>query len=124
MKMLVLCSAFITAFSFLILYGLLPMTWEVIHTLLTFNFLFLLILVPLKGSLERKVTILLLGNILSFIWSTLFYSFVHLAVVHVGGVLNALYIILSSLLNILWVVAFWSTSLTFLAETEEGRQTT
>ncbi|MEM3641620.1 MAG: hypothetical protein QXH37_06850 [Candidatus Bathyarchaeia archaeon] len=121
MRILIFCSAFITAFILLILYGFLPIFEETVQTLLTFNLLFLLILMPLKGSLERKAATLLLGNILSFIWSTLFYLFVHSAVGQIG-VFNALYVILSPLLNVLWVVAFWSTSLTFLAKTEERKR--
>lgn len=122
LKMLIFCSAIVTALILTILHGLLPMTWETAQTLLTFNLLFLLILMPLKGSIMRKIAILLLGNILSFIWSTLFYLLVHFAVGQMDGVFNTLYVVLSPLLNVLWVVAFWSTSLTFLAKTEERKR--
>lgn len=111
--------ALVAAFILVILFGSFPILDETVQTLLTFNLLFLLILMPLKGSMKRKVAILLLGNILSFVWSTLFYSFVHLVVANADGVLNCLYMFLSPLLNVFWVVAFWSTSLTFLAETKE-----
>jgi len=105
-----------------ILYGLIPITWETAQTLFTFNILFLLILMPLGGSWARKVAIHLLGNILSFIWSTFFYLFVHSIAGQMDGMFNALYVILSPLLNVLWVVAFWSTSLTFLAGKEERKR--
>lgn len=122
MKILIFCFAFITAFTLLILYGFLPVFEETAQTLLTFNLLFLLILMPLKGSLARKMEILLLGNMLSFIWSALFYLFVRSAVGQMDGVFNTLYVVLSQLLNVLWVVAFWSTSLTFLVEKEERKR--
>lgn len=106
----------VAVFILIILFRSFLILEETVQTLFTFNLLFLLILMPLKGSLKRKVAILLLGNILSFIWSTLFYSFVHLAIAYADGLLNSLYVILSPLLNVFWVVVFWSTSLTFLAE--------
>lgn len=114
--------ALVAVFILVILFGSFPILEETVQTLLTFNLLFLLILMPLKGCMKRKVAILLLGNILSFVWGTLFYSFVHLAFAHADGLLNSLYVILSPLLNVFWVVAFWSTSLTFLAETEERKR--
>jgi len=122
LKILIFCSATVTAFILAIFYGLLPMLEEAAQTLITFNFLFLLILTPLKGSLARKIEILLLGNILSLVWSTLFYLLVHSTVGQMDGVFNAFYIILSPLLNVLWVVAFWSTSLAFLAEGKETKR--
>jgi hypothetical protein len=112
----------VAASLFIVIYGPFPITWETIQAMLqelfTFNLLFLFILMPLKGSLARKVAILLLGNILSFIWGILFYLFAQQLIGQFGGVFNALYVILGPLLNVLWVVAFWSTSLTFLAETQ------
>ncbi|MEM3874983.1 MAG: hypothetical protein QXU45_07620 [Candidatus Bathyarchaeia archaeon] len=122
MKILIFSSMITMAFVLVILYGLIPITWETAQTLFTYNLLFLLILLPLKGSWTRKMAIHLLGNILSFIWSTLFYLSAHSIAGQVDGMFNALYVILSPLLNVLWVVAFWSTSLTFLAEKEEGKR--
>ncbi len=125
MKLLIFCFAVVAASLFMIIYGLFPLliTWElvqaILQTLFTFNLLFLLILMPLKGSLMRKMVILLLGNILSFIWSALFYLSAQQLSGQLGGMFNALFVILSPLLNVLWVVAFWSTSLTFLVETEK-----
>ncbi|MEM3565649.1 MAG: hypothetical protein QXK18_02085 [Candidatus Bathyarchaeia archaeon] len=122
MKILIFSSMITMAFVLVILYGLIPITWETAQTLFTYNLLFLLILVPLKGSWARKVAIYLLGNILSLIWSILFYLFAHSIVGQSDGIFNALYVILSPLLNALWVIAFWSTSLTFLAEKEERKR--
>jgi hypothetical protein len=116
LKIPILCFA-IAAVSLLIIFcQLLPLTLEAVQTLFTFNFLFLLILMPLKGCLARKITVLLVGNVLSFLWSTLLYLFVHVTVGQMEGFLRVIYAILRPLLNVLWVVAFWSTSLTFLTE--------
>jgi hypothetical protein len=122
LKTLIFYFVIAMVFILTIFYGRLPITWENAQTLFTFNLLFLLILMPLKGSLARKIAILFLGNILSLIWSTLFYLFVHLIARQIDGIFNASYVILSPLLNVLWVVAFWSTSLSFLAETEDQRR--
>jgi len=122
LTLLIFCSMVVAASLFILFYGLFPITWETIQAmfqaLFTFNFLFLFIFMPLKCSLARKVAILLLGNILSFIWGMLFYLFAQQLIGQFGGVFNALYVILGPMLNVLWVVAFWSTSLTFLAEKE------
>ena len=116
MKLLIFCFTAPTVLLLAIYHNLLPLNLEVAQTLFTFNILFLLILMPLKGSLARKIAILVVGNVLSFLWSTLFCLFVRVTVGQMGGMLHLLYALLSPVLNVLWVVAFWSTSLTFLTE--------
>jgi len=46
----------------------------------------------------------------------LFCLFVRVTVGQMDGMLHLLYTLLSPMFNVLWVVAFWSTSLTFLTE--------
>jgi hypothetical protein len=122
MKLLIFCFTVLTVLLLAIYHNLLPLNLEVAQNLFTFNILFLLILMPLKGSLARKIAILLVGNVLSFLWSTLFCLLVCVTVGQMGGMLHLLYALLSPMLNVLWVVAFWSTSLTFLTGKENGKR--
>ena len=90
--------------------------------LAVFNFLFVSLIFPLNGSLKTKASMLLLGNIIGFIWNDLFFLFAYSVTRCVGESFNTLHMILSPMLNLVWIVSFWSISLTALANSKkEGR---
>ncbi|MEM2419561.1 MAG: hypothetical protein QXL38_01070 [Candidatus Bathyarchaeia archaeon] len=101
---------------------LLQIAGESFQTLLVFNILFICIFFPLDGSLKRKMMILVAGNILCFIWSALFSMLVADLIVLMGDASKVLLAVLSPLLNLLWIVSFWSVSLTFLAKSKRGKR--
>lgn len=104
-------------FLIIILFYLLHITNEAIHALFIFNILFTCTFFPLRGSLKRKMVVLIVGNIICLAWSSLFSMFVSAVAAHVGEGFNVLLAFLSPLLNLLWIVSFWSISLTFLGGT-------
>lgn len=108
--------------GFIIIFSsyLLRVSDETLQALLTFNIFFVCMLFPLNGSLERKLIILLVGNAVCFIWSTLFSMFVGVVSSCFGDGFNALFLFLNPLLNLLWIVSFWSTSLTFLVKSRNS----
>ena len=83
-------------------------------TLLIFNALFVSLTFQLNGNLNRKLGLLALGNIIGLFWNFIFNSFVIAGVTSFGGIFNNLYTISYPFLNSLWIVSFWSLSLTIL----------
>lgn len=83
--------------------------------LMIFNFLFISLVFPLRGKLVKKIMLLLLGNIIGFLWNNIFSLFAYTAVHYLGESFNIGYLILNPLLNLFWIVSFWSISLSFLA---------
>jgi len=89
--------------------------------LIIFNFLFISLIFPLNGTLTRKLCMLLIGNIIGLLWNYIFSLFAVTVANHFGTFFNALYMILNPFLNLIWVVSFWSMSLTSLANSKNRK---
>lgn len=87
--------------------------------LMIFDFLFVSLVFPLDGSFVKKIGLLLIGNVIGLLWNSVFSSFSYVAACYFGGFLNVLYMILNPLLNLIWVVSFWSISLSVLASSKK-----
>jgi hypothetical protein len=83
-----------------------------------FNFLFTSLIFPLNGSLIRKVFMLLVGNVVGLVWNHLFCLFASSVAENLGSVFNIFYMVLSSFMNLVWIVSFWSISLTLLGSSK------
>jgi hypothetical protein len=83
-------------------------------TLLIFNLLFLSITLQLNGSLNRKLGMLALGNIIGLFWNFFLYFFAIAGVTFFGEIFNVFYAVFYPLLNFMWIVSFWSLSLSVL----------
>jgi hypothetical protein len=88
---------------------------ESVFMLIAFNFLFVSLTFPLNGSLAAKVLLLSAGNIIGVLWVFLSSMFVHAVADYFGAAFNALYLILGPFVNLVWIVTFFSLSLTVLA---------
>ncbi len=84
--------------------------------LAVFNVLFVPLIFPLAGKISGKVLILLMGNALGYIWNALLSLIVVTAVDSFGELANTFYMILSPVLNLIWIVPYWSISLTVLSK--------
>ena len=85
---------------------------EEAFTLIVFNFLFVFTTFPIGGKLATKVLLLFLGNLLGLLWNYLFF----ITVQGVGNsVLSDFLQIFSPLSNLIWIVTFYSVSLTVLS---------
>jgi hypothetical protein len=89
--------------------------------LIVFNLLFASLTFPLNGTLIRKAYLLLMGNIIGLFWNYLFSLFAYTVAHHLGESFNVLYMILSPFVNLVWIVSFWSISLTALASSENRK---
>jgi hypothetical protein len=87
--------------------------------LLIFNFLFVALIFPLNGTLTRKMSMLLAGNAIGLLWNNLFSLFVASVANYFGEFFNTLYMILNPFANLIWIVSFWSISLTALASSKK-----
>ena len=83
-------------------------------TLLIFNLLFLSLTLQLNGSLNRKLGMLALGNIIGLFWNFFLYFFAIAGVTFFGEIFNIFYAVFYPLLNFMWIVSFWSLSLSVL----------
>ena len=87
-------------------------------TLMMLNFLLLTLFCRLEGSLIVKIFTLSIGNILAvsinWLFSTLTITVYEFFRFPFSGIINIGYPILS----IMWIVPFWSLSLTLLAQTK------
>ena len=82
--------------------------------LLIFNVLFISLAFQLNGTFNRKLCLLASGNIIGLCWNFIFYSFAVIGTVFFGKIFNVLYTVFFPFLSSLWIVAFWSLSLTVL----------
>jgi hypothetical protein len=94
---------------------------ESVYMLIIFNFLFVSLTFPLNGTLTRKICMLLIGNIIGLFWNYLFSLFAYTLAYYLGEFFNTLYIILSPFVNLIWIVSFWSISLTALANSKKQK---
>jgi hypothetical protein len=83
-------------------------------TLAIFNLLFLSLTIYLEGTLNKKLSLLALGNILGLFWNWVFQHFAYVGVTCFGDLFNVFYAIFYPFLNFTWIVSFWSLSLAVL----------
>jgi hypothetical protein len=105
-------------------YALLSLSYissESAYMLIIFNFLFVSLTFPLNGTLKKKLVMLFVGNAIGLFWNYLFSLFAHSVTNQLGEFFNTLYIILSPFLNLVWIVSFWSLSLTALANSKNEK---
>jgi hypothetical protein len=87
-------------------------------TLLLFNLLFLSLTIHLNGTLNRKLGILAVGNVIGLFWHFILYYFAIAGVTFFGEPFNVFYAVSYPFLNFMWIVSFWSLSLVVLPKPE------
>lgn len=87
--------------------------------LLFFNFFFTCLTFGLNGTLNRKLGVLALGNIIGLFWNTLFFFFAIAGNAYFGETFNIFHAIASPFLNFMWIVSFWSLSIAAFPKPEK-----
>ena len=82
--------------------------------LLIFNLFFLSLTIHLNGTLNKKIGILSLGNIAGLLWNLVLHYFAIAGNAFFGKPFSLIYTVSYPFLNFMWIVAFWSLSLTVL----------
>ena len=90
-------------------------------TLAIFNLLYLSLTIHLNGTLTRKLGILALGNITGLFWNFVLQYFAITCTIFFGENFNIFYAIAYPFLNFMWIVSFWSLSLTALPKPKNTR---
>jgi len=81
-----------------------------------FNFLFIFLIFSLEGPLLRKVFLLLSGNIVGLAWYLVQSSFKAASVHYLEiGAFKVIYVVMGPIIDLIWIVSFWSLGLSFLA---------
>lgn len=86
-----------------------------------FNFLFLLLLFPLEGSLRRKIVLLTAGNCVGALWYLILLSFEGAVSVASADAVNVAFLAAKPLVDFVWIVSVWSLSLSVLASNRRKR---
>jgi hypothetical protein len=82
--------------------------------LLIFNFLFVSFTFQLSGTRMQKLGLLAVGNVLGLLCNFLFISLSTASSEYFGTGSNVFYAIFYPIVNTLWIVMFWSLSLSTL----------
>ena len=91
-------------------------------TLSVFNFFFASIIFLLNGTVNRKLGILALGNVVGLLWNMIFHYFSLVGTFYFGKAFEAFYTVTYPLLNLMWVVPFWSVSIGFFPKPQNDRR--
>jgi hypothetical protein len=94
---------------------------ESMISLLVFDFLFLTLNFYLNGKTVLKLGLLALGNLVGILCNLIFFSFHTVGVAFFGGWFNVLYAISYPIMNMLWIVSFWSLSLAALPKPQYAK---
>jgi hypothetical protein len=87
---------------------------ETAAILFVFNFLFLSFLFELNGTLRKKLGLLALGNLMGLAWNYLLAIIADFGGSYLGDIFIICFRIIFPLLNSIWIVSFWSLSLSVL----------
>lgn len=79
--------------------------------LVFFNALFICLTFELNGTLNRKLGILALGNVLGLFWNFILFVFATAGNAYLGETFNIFYTVSSPFLNVMWIITFWSLSI-------------
>jgi hypothetical protein len=90
-------------------------------TLLILNFFFITILYPLKGNSFTKAGMLSIGNLLGVSINSLYYFFIITINNYFSVPLNILINIGYPILTLMWIVPFWSLTLTLLTAVKKSQ---
>jgi hypothetical protein len=91
--------------------------------LIIFNLFFASLFFQLNGSTTIKVGMLTTGNIIGVFWNLFFYYLSLTCCEYFGLSFNAVFTLIYPILNLMWIVPFWSLSLSFLPKMQFPKTT-
>jgi hypothetical protein len=83
-------------------------------TIILFNILLITLFFQLYSKLIKKIITLACGNVICLIWSIFFQNISNTGYHLFGNSFSVFYNIIYPILTMIWVVPFWSLSLSFL----------
>ncbi len=106
---------FIASVSLSLLISCTLISLESTFIILFFNLFFIPLIFQLKSTTIKKELVLIIGNFIGFTCNMLFYNLYNAGQPYYG-VLEIFYVLFFPFLNLLWIVPFWSFSLSLLTE--------
>jgi len=89
-------------------------------TLFVFNFFFASLIFLLNGTVNKKLGMLAVGNVVGLFWNMAFHYFSSAGTLYFGETFEVLYTVTYPMLNLMWVVPFFSLSLCFLPKPQNA----
>jgi hypothetical protein len=83
-------------------------------TIILFNILFITLFFQLYCKLIQRIITLTCGNVICLLWSIFFQNISNTGYHFFGNSFSVFYNIIYPILTMIWVVPFWSLSLSFL----------
>jgi hypothetical protein len=118
--LLVVLCAFSIILCLIISFSLLK--WpESTAILFLINLFFIPLLSQLGGNLSAKACILMAGNFTAVILNVLLFNFAKSLHDFFGLPTSALLMIIYPILTLMWIVPFWSLTLSLLSKTSKGK---
>jgi len=112
------CGFLVGVLSILLIWNTSGIGRQSAVVLTIFNFFFVITTFALDGSLLIKLSMLLVGNVTFLMLNRILSYFLDSAV---GAQSSILTVFLSSLVNLVWIVSFWSLSLTILSKSKKSK---
>jgi hypothetical protein len=85
------------------------------------NLFFVPLLSQIEGNLSAKTCILMVGNFTNLTLNVLFFNFAKSIDAFFGLPTSALLTIFYPVFNLMWIVPFWSLTLSYLSKTSAGK---
>ncbi len=84
-------------------------------TILFFNLFFIPLIFQLRSATIKKEVVLIIGNLIGVTCNVIFFNLCNIEQPYYG-VIEIFYVLFYPFLNLLWIIPFWSFSLSFLTE--------
>ena len=82
-----------------------------------FDVIFVFTVFPLRGRLSQKIVVLLVGNLLSFVWNGLYPAFL-VSNIQMGDLFDKILLVINPWVNSLWMVSLWAVGVSFSSTKE------
>jgi len=110
---------FLTVIALCVIVSFYFINIEATVIILLFNFLFACLTFELNGTLNRKLGMLTLGNIVGLFWNSILFFFAVAGSAYFGETFNVFYAVFRPFLNFMWIISFWSLSLAAFPKPEK-----
>jgi len=116
-----LSGLFLTAIALCVVAAFHFINLEAALILLFFNLIFICLTFELNGTPSIKLGMLALGNVVGLLWNIVLFSFAAAGSAYFGETFNILCGIARPFLNFMWIISFWSLSLSVFPKPEKPR---
>ncbi len=92
---------------------------EAAFMIMIFNAFFVLLIFTLEGALAGKMILLLVGNAVGWSWNFAASTLENIVAESFGTRLNLMFAFANPFVNLIWIIPFWSVSLTLLVRSRK-----